>query len=222
MQLWVNSADVEEIREACSLGIVSGVTTNPSATARMGKNYKENLIKICEIIVDGSVCAQVMSTTAEDMVKEARVIDSLHKNTLVKIPMGVEGIKAIRILTTEGIKVNTTVVFSVAQAILACRAGTNYISVFTGPYASIHDVPINLTRQVKQIIQNYNFNTLIIDCVRSPMQTVEAALAGADICTMDYAYLKLLFESPVTDFYMKRFHDAWKKVYQDKTWLSNL
>lgn len=221
MKLFINSADAEEIREAYSLGIVDGVTTNPSNTAKMGRNYKENLIKICEI-VDGPVCAQVRSTAAEDMVKEAKIIDSLHKNTLVKIPMNVEGIKAIRILTGEGIKVNTTVVFSVAQAILACRAGTNYISLFTGPYASRHDIPINLTQQVKKIVQNYNFNTLIIDCVRSPQQTVEAALAGADICTMDYAYLKLLFESPMTNFYMKLFHDAWEKAYQDKTWLSDL
>ncbi len=220
MELWVNSADVEEIREAHRLGIVSGVTTNPSNTAQMGKDYKKNLIRICEI-VDGPVCAQVMSTTTEDMVKEAKVIDSLHHNTLAKIPMGVEGIEAVKILTREGVRVNTSVVFSVAQAILACRAGTNYLSLFTGPYADMHDVPINLTRQVRQVIQNYNFETLLLDCVRSPQQTVKAALAGADICTMDYVYLKLLFQSPMTGFYMKRFHEAWQKAYQDKTWLSN-
>jgi len=134
--------------------------------------------------------------------------------------MGIEGIKAIRLLSREGIKTNATLVFTVAQALLALKAGANYVSLFTGPYASMSDAPVSLTKEVKQIIENYNFMTKIIDCVRSPLQTVEAAMAGADICTMDYPYLKLLFENPMTALYLNKFKEAWDKIYKGQTWLS--
>jgi len=219
MELWVNSADVNEIKIATEELNVTGCTTNPKNTAVMGGDYIKNLTEICGI-VNGPVCAQVMSTKWDDMVEEAKIIDSIHQKTLVKIPMGVEGIKAIRELKKIDIKVNVTVIFGVAQALLALREGADYVSIFTGPFASVNDSEIDMTVKVKKIIDNYNFNTKIIDCVRSPIQTVNAALIGADICTMDYIYLKMLFEHNMTDSYLKKFHDAWNKRYGEKNWIS--
>jgi len=219
MELWVNSADVNEIKEASDGLNVTGCTTNPKNTAVMGGDYKRNLAEICNI-VNGPVCAQVISTKCDDMVEEAKIINSIHEKTLVKIPMGVEGIKAIRKLKKIDIKVNVTVIFSVAQALLALREGADYVSIFTGPFIGVNDSEINLTVKVKKIIDNYNFNTKIIDCVRSPLQTVEASLIGADICTMDYKYLKMLFENTMTDLYLKNFHKIWKKTYEEKNWTS--
>jgi len=219
MELWINSADVNEIKEASEELNVTGCTTNPKSTATMGGDYKKNLSEICKI-VNGPVCAQVISRKCDDMVEEAKIINSIDEKTLVKIPMGVEGIKAIRKLKKINIKVNVTVIFSVAQALLALREGANYISIFTGPFASVNDSEINLTAKVKKIIDNYNFNTKIIDCVRSPIQTVDAALIGVDICTMDYIYLKMLYENSMTDLYLKKFHKSWNDAFGTKTWLS--
>lgn len=210
MKFFLDTANVKEIHEAASLGILDGVTTNPSLVAKEGRSFKEMLQEICKI-VDGPISAEVVSTEADAMVQEGRELAKIHQNIVVKIPLIPEGIKATKKLSTEGIRVNVTLCFSPTQAILAAKAGAWCVSPFIGRLDDISSDGMALIRQIVTIYRNYDYKTLVlVASVRHPQHVVEAALAGGDICTMPYAVFQALFKHPLTDIGLKKFLDDWK------------
>lgn len=212
MKFFLDTANIDEIREACSWGIVDGVTTNPTIISRENKRFYELLEEICSI-VDGPVSAEVVSTNAEGMVKEAEELVKIAKNIVVKIPLIKEGIKAAKILKEKGIKTNITLVFSPAQALLAAKVGGTYVSPFVGRLDNISEEGIDLVRKIKKIYSNYGFDTqIIVAAVRNPMHVVNAALMGADIATMRFDIMEMLFEHPMTDIGLEQFLKDWGKV----------
>ena len=212
MKIFIDTANVNEIREANSWGVISGVTTNPSLIAKEGRDFKE-VVKEITSIVDGPISAEVISLNHEGMVKEARELSKIHKNIIVKIPMTIEGLKAVNILSKEGIKTNVTLIFSSAQALLAAKAGASYVSPFVGRIDDVGSEGMELINEITQIFNNYDIKTEIIAAsIRSPLHVINAAIAGADIATIPYKVLVQMTKHPLTDIGIERFLEDWKKV----------
>jgi transaldolase len=209
MKFYLDTANVKEIQEAASCGLLDGVTTNPSLVAREGRSFKEVLLEICRL-VDGPISAEVVSVEADAMVKEGRELAKIHPNIVVKCPLIPEGLKATKRLAAEGIRVNVTLCFSPTQALLAAKAGAWCVSPFIGRLDDISSNGMELIRQILTIFRNYDFKTLVlVASVRHPQHVVEAALAGGHICTMPYAVFQQLFKHPLTDNGLKKFLADW-------------
>jgi len=214
MKFFIDTANIEEIKEAAALGILDGVTTNPSLVSKEGKDFRKLLDEILKI-VDGPVSAEVISTDYDGIVKEGRDLSKIHKNIVVKVPLIKEGLKAVKTLTAEGINVNVTLCFSPTQAILAAKAGATYISPFVGRLDDISTSGMDLISQIVQIYMNYDFKTeVLVASVRHPMHVVEAALMGADICTVPFSVINKMFNHPLTDNGLEKFLSDWKKLKQ--------
>lgn len=211
MKFFIDTANLDEIREANSMGMVDGVTTNPSLIAKEGGNFEQIISQICEI-VDGPVSAEVISTEHEKMVEEARKLAAIHENIVVKIPMLVDGLKAVRQLTEEGIKTNVTLIFSPLQALMAAKAGATYVSPFVGRLDDLSQEGMVLVEQLVEIYSNYAYETeIIVASVRNPLHVLDAAVMGADIATIPFGVLKKLAAHPMTDKGLKAFLDDWNK-----------
>lgn len=211
MKIFIDSANLEEIKEAASMGVLDGVTTNPSLVAKEGKDFKKLLEEICNI-VDGDISAEVVSTNAEGMMKEGRELARIHKNIVVKVPLIKEGLKAVKSLKQEGIRTNVTLCFSPNQALLAAKAGAYIISPFIGRLDDISHEGMELIRQIVTIYRNYNYKTqVLVASVRHPMHVVDAAMIGADICTIPFKVIEQLIKHPLTDMGLDRFLADWKK-----------
>jgi transaldolase len=209
MKFYLDTASVKEIQEAASLGLLDGVTTNPSLVAKEGRVFREVLLEICEI-VDGPISAEVVSIEADAMVKEGRELAKIHKNIVVKVPLIAEGLKATKRLAAEGIKVNVTLCFSPTQALLAAKAGAWCVSPFIGRLDDISSNGMELIRQILTIYKNYDFKTFVlVASVRHPQHVVEAALAGGHICTMPFSIFQQLVKHPLTDAGLKKFLADW-------------
>jgi transaldolase len=209
MKFYLDTASVKEIQEAASLGLLDGVTTNPSLVAKEGRVFREVLLEICEI-VDGPISAEVVSIEADAMVKEGRELAKIHKNIVVKVPLIAEGLKATKRLAAEGIKVNVTLCFSPTQALLAAKAGAWCVSPFIGRLDDISSNGMELIRQIVTIYRNYDFKTFVlVASVRHPQHVVEAALAGGHICTMPFSIFQQLVKHPLTDVGLKKFLADW-------------
>jgi len=214
MKFFIDTANVQDIRKAASWGILDGVTTNPSLAAKEGRNFIELLKEICSV-VPGPVSAEVVSTSTEEMVKEGRELSRIAKNITVKIPCIAAGIPAIKALSSEGIPINTTLIFSSTQALIAAKAGATYVSPFVGRLDDISTVGMDVVRQIRTIFNNYDFPTQILAAsIRNPVHVVEAAMAGADIATMPFAVIESLLKHPLTDVGLKKFLDDWQKLSQ--------
>ncbi len=216
MKFFIDTANLDEIREAKELGIIDGVTTNPSLVAKEGcknrEDFKKLIHEICEV-VQGPVSAEVVSIDVEGMVKEARELGEIHEHVVVKIPMITDGLKATRQLAEEGIKINVTLVFSPLQALLAAKAGATYVSPFVGRLDDISHTGMELVAQILEIYQNYIFETeLLVASIRNPLHVLEAALMGADVATIPFKVISQLAKHPLTDIGIKKFLEDWKKV----------
>ena len=211
MKFFIDTANVEEIKQGLEMGMVDGVTTNPSLVAKETRPFDEILKEICEL-VDGPVSAEVVSLEAEGMLKEARELASMSDNIVVKIPMIVEGLKAVKQLTAEGIKTNVTLVFSAAQALLAAKAGASFVSPFVGRLDDISFQGMDLISDIMTVYRNYGYQSeVIVASVRSPMHVMDAALMGADIATIPLKVITQLAKHPLTDIGMEQFLADWEK-----------
>jgi transaldolase len=212
MKLFIDTANLDEIKTAQSWGILDGVTTNPTLLSREKGNFRNILRSICEV-VDGPVSGEVVSLDAEGMIKEGKDLATIHSNIVIKIPMTLEGLKAIKSLTAAGIRTNTTLVFSPLQALLAAKAGTTFVSPFVGRLDDIHQVGMDIVSQIVTIYENYRYETeVIVASIRNPLHIVEAAMFGAHICTIPFSVMQKMVKHPLTDSGIKRFLEDWKKV----------
>ena len=215
MKFFVDTANVEDIKKANDMGVICGVTTNPSLIAKEGRNFAEVIKEITDI-VDGPISGEVKATTvdAEGMIKEGREIAAIHPNMVVKIPMTVEGLKAVKVLHAEGIKTNVTLVFTSAQALLAARAGASYVSPFLGRLDDISMPGIDLIYDITEIFQMHNIETEIIAAsVRNPIHVIDCVKAGADIATVPYKVLEQMTKHPLTDQGIAKFQADYKAVF---------
>lgn len=212
MKLFIDTANVDEIRKANEMGVICGVTTNPSLIAKEGRDFKE-VVKEITTIVDGPISAEVISLESKKMVEEAKELVKIHKNIVIKIPMTVEGLKAVKILSKENIKTNVTLIFSPAQALLAAKAGATYVSPFLGRLDDIGMNGIDLVEQISSIFKIHDISTEIISAsIRGPLHVINAAKAGSDIATVPYKILIQMTKHPLTDIGIQRFLDDWKTV----------
>ncbi|MDP4727380.1 MAG: fructose-6-phosphate aldolase [Desulfobacterales bacterium] len=212
MKFFIDTANIKEIKEADSMGMVDGVTTNPSLVAKEGREFEGLIKEICEI-VEGPVNAEVISTETKGMLTEGRKLVKIHKNIVVKIPMTIDGLKAVRQLTEEGIRTNVTLVFSPIQALMAAKAGAAYVSPFVGRLDDVAHDGMLLVEQIAEIYNNYALETeIIVASVRHPIHVLESALIGADIATIPFNVLSKLAAHPLTDKGLKAFLDDWKKA----------
>lgn len=213
MKIFLDTANVEEIREAASWGIVDGVTTNPSLVAREKRDFNEVVQEICSI-VEGPISAEVISLEAEKMIVEAREVAKIHPNVVVKIPMTVDGLKAVSVVSKEGIKTNVTLVFSANQALLAAKAGATYVSPFLGRLDDIGTEGMNLVRDIVDIFDIHGYDTEVIAAsIRNPMHVTDAALAGAHISTIPFGVLKQMTKHPLTDIGIEKFMQDWEGAF---------
>ena len=215
MKFFVDTANVEEIRKANDMGIICGVTTNPSLIAKEGRDFNQVIAEIASI-VDGPISGEVKATTtdAEGMIKEGREIAAIHPNMVVKIPMTVEGLKAVKVLHAEGIKTNVTLIFSAAQALLAARAGATYVSPFLGRLDDISMPGIDLINEITEIFMMHDIQTEIIAAsIRNPIHVIDCAKAGADIATVPYKVLEQMTRHPLTDQGIAKFQEDYKAVF---------
>ncbi len=211
MKFFIDTANIDEIKKANELGMVDGVTTNPSLVAKEGREFKGLIKEICDI-VDGPVSAEVVSMDAEGMVKEARELANLADNIVVKIPMLEEGLKAVKTLAQEKINTNVTLCFSPIQALMAAKAGAAYISPFVGRLDDISHIGMELVEEIITIYDNYGFETeVIVASVRNPIHVLDAALMGADIATIPFKVIQQLTKHPLTDIGVEKFLADWKK-----------
>jgi transaldolase len=214
MKFFIDTADIGEIREAQAMGLIDGVTTNPSLVAKTGRKFREVLEDICDV-VKGPVSAEVVSVDHDGIMKEARELSKLKPNIVVKIPLIPEGLKAVRTCTNEGIKTNVTLCFSATQALLAAKAGATYISPFVGRIDDISDEGMDVIADIVQIYQNYDFATqILVASVRHPVHVLQAARMGADVATCPMSTLRQLIKHPLTDIGLEKFLADWKKVPQ--------
>jgi transaldolase len=212
MQFFLDTGNIDEIKQALDWGILDGVTTNPTLISKTGRSFMEVAKEIVKL-VDGPVSLETVSLNAEGMIKEGRMLAELGDNVVVKIPMTPEGVKAIQVLESDGIPVNVTLIFSPAQALIAAKAGATFVSPFIGRIDDVSGEGMKLIREVKTIFDNYDIDTeIIVASVRHPMHVVEAALIGADICTMPFEVMKKLFNHPLTDKGLEQFLKDWEKV----------
>jgi len=215
MKILIDSANVDEIKKAVDLGICDGCTTNPSLILKEGKDYKKTLKEICSI-VDGPVSAETISLNADGMVKEGKEFAKIAKNIVIKVPMAPEGMKACRLLTDAGIKVNATLVFSANQALLAAKAGAYFVSPFVGRLDDIGQAGMGLIREIKQVYTNYGIKSqILVASVRNPIHVKEAALIGADAATIPFKVYEQLFQHSLTDKGIKQFLDDWDKLQKE-------
>ena len=212
MKFFIDTANIEAIREAAALGILDGVTTNPSLVAKEGRDFKETINEICAI-VDGPISAEVIAVEHNAMVEEARVLAAMHPNIVVKVPMTREGLKACVILAKEGIKVNMTLVFSASQALMCAKAGAAYVSPFIGRLDDISSYGMDLVADIVEIFDNYAYNTeVLVASIRHPMHVIEAAKLGADVVTIPPKVIDQLFKHPLTDIGLEKFLADWEKA----------
>ncbi len=216
MKFFIDTANLDEIKEANSIGILDGVTTNPTLVAKEGvrgkDGFREHIKKICEL-VNGPVSAEAVSTKAEDLIEEARDIATIHENVVVKIPMTTEGMKAVKVLNQEGIKTNVTLVFSPLQALMGAKAGATYVSPFVGRLDDIAENGMQLVSDIVEIYANYMFETeIIVASIRNPIHVLEAALMGADIATIPFSVIEKISKHPLTDIGMEKFLADYKKM----------
>lgn len=215
MKIFIDTAHVEDIKKANDMGVIAGVTTNPSLIAKEGRDFAEVIKEITEI-VDGPISGEVKATTvdAEGMIAEGREIAAIHPNMVVKIPMTVEGLKAVKVLSSEGIKTNVTLVFSANQALLAARAGATYVSPFLGRLDDISTPGIELIETIVTIFRNYDIKTEIIAAsIRNPIHVMDCAIAGADIATIPYSVIEQMTKHPLTDQGIEKFQKDYKAVF---------
>ncbi|ERI95512.1 fructose-6-phosphate aldolase [Clostridiales bacterium oral taxon 876 str. F0540] len=213
MKIFIDTANVEEIKKAALLGILDGVTTNPSLIAKEGRDLKEVINEICSI-VDGPISAEVISLKSDEMVNEGRELSKLHKNIVVKIPMCEEGLKAVNILSKEGIKTNVTLIFSAQQALLAAKAGASFVSPFIGRLDDIGNGGLQVIQDIALIFDYYGINTEIIAAsVRHPIHVLDCAKAGAHIATIPYKVIMQMIKHPLTDVGIEKFLEDYNKVY---------
>jgi len=215
LKFFLDTANLDEIRKAADWGILEGVTTNPTSIAKEGQPIAEQIRRICEV-VDGDISAEVVSTEAGAMIRDGRELTRIHKNVVVKCPLIREGIKATAALSREGIRVNVTLCFTAAQALLAAKAGAYIISPFVGRLDDIGQTGLDLIRTITTIYKNYGFKTQVLAAsLRSPIHIIESALAGADIGTMPFKVLDMLFNHPLTDKGLEQFLKDYAKVFQE-------
>ena len=213
MKLFIDTANVDEIRAANDLGVICGLTTNPTLIAKEGKVFEE-VIKEITTIVDGPISAEVVSLEANGMVNEAKELAKIHPNIVIKIPMTLEGLKAVKVLAGEGIKTNVTLIFSAAQALLAARAGATYVSPFVGRLDDISDNGIDLVCDIAQIFEIHDIPTEIIAAsIRGPQDVTDAAKCGAHIATVPYKVILQMMKHPLTDIGIEKFMEDWKKTF---------
>ncbi|WP_234121405.1 fructose-6-phosphate aldolase [Clostridium hydrogenum] len=213
MKLFLDTANVEYIKEANEMGVICGVTTNPSLVAKEGRDFNEVIKEITEI-VDGPISGEVISEDAKGMIEEGRKIAAIHKNMIVKIPMTVEGLKAVKVLSKEGIKTNVTLIFSATQALLAANAGATYVSPFLGRIDDISMIGMDLVRDIAEIFEIHGIETEIIAAsVRNPIHVIEAAKAGADIATVPYNLIMQMVKHPLTDQGLEKFKKDWAEAF---------
>jgi len=212
MKFFIDTANIEEIKKAKELGMLDGVTTNPTLVSKEDRDFEELIKEICSI-ADGPVSAEVVSTDSEGMIKEARELAKLADNIVVKIPLIKEGLKAVRTLTGDGIKTNVTLCFSAIQALMAAKAGAAYISPFVGRLDDISQKGMDLVEQILVIYENYGFDTeVIVASIRNPLHVLDAALMGADIATIPYKVMEQLIKHPLTDIGLEKFLADWEKM----------
>ncbi|ARA93283.1 MAG: fructose-6-phosphate aldolase [Bacteroidetes bacterium] len=217
MKFFIDTADLDEIREANDMGVLDGVTTNPSLMKKAGgADFHEHIYKICEI-VDGDVSAEVTATDFDGIMEEGRALAKIHENVVVKVPLILDGIKAIKALREEGIRTNCTLCFSPTQALIAAKAGAAYISPFIGRLDDISTNGMELIEQIVQIYANYGYETEVLAAsIRHPMHVVEAALAGADVATIPFSVIKQLIKHPLTDIGLEKFLSDWEAYKAQK------
>lgn len=214
MKFFIDTANIDEIKEAAALGILDGVTTNPSLVAKEGKNFRELLDEIVKS-VNGPISAEVVSTDYDGIMKEANDLAKIHKNIVIKVPLIKEGLKAVKTLSDDGIKTNVTLCFSPSQALLAAKAGATYISPFVGRLDDISHDGMGLIYDIVQIYENYGYPTqVLVASIRHPLHLVEAAKMGAHVATMPFAVINKLFNHPLTDIGLDKFLSDWKKLNQ--------
>lgn len=212
MKFFLDTANVKQIKEAAGWGILDGVTTNPSLVAKENAKFEDLIKEICDIVL-GPVSVESVSTKAEDIIQESRKLAALADNVVVKIPICLEGLKATKVLAQEGIHINTTLIFSSMQALLAAKAGTRYVSPFVGRLDDISHQGMNLVDEIVTIYDNYGMDTeIIVGSIRHPLHVVEAAFIGADIATIPFGVIEKLVKHPLTDIGMEKFLSDWKKV----------
>jgi transaldolase len=212
MKIFIDSGETSEIKEAQEMGLVDGVTTNPTLASKSGKPFKQLIMEITEI-VDGPISAEVVSVTAPEMIKEGEELATWHKNIIVKIPLIAEGLKAVKVLTAKGIKTNVTLCFTANQALIAAKAGATYISPFVGRLDDISTDGMQVIRDIRLIYDNYGIETQILTAsARSPMHFLEAAKIGSDVITAPFSVLKMLIHHPLTDAGLKKFLADWEKA----------
>lgn len=212
MEFFLDSANLDEIKQAWSMGVIAGVTTNPSLVAKEGKDF-HTLLKELVQVVDGPISAEVIALDTEGMLKEARELAGMHKNIVVKIPMTEEGLKAVKVLSQEGINTNVTLIFNAVQALLAARAGATYVSPFLGRLDDIGENGLNLVEEICDIFSIHAIDTKVIAAsIRNPVHVTESAKLGADYATVPFKVLRQLFKHPLTDAGIERFLEDWKKL----------
>lgn len=212
MRIFIDTANIKEIKEAASLGVIDGVTTNPTLIAKENRAAQDLLKEICSL-VSGPVSAEVISLDFDGMVAEAATLSKIAKNIVIKIPLNKEGFKAIKALSAQGIKTNVTLCFSASQALLVAKTGADYISPFIGRLDDIGHVGMDLIRDIKQVYANYNFKTqIIVASIRNPLHVVDAAKIGADIATVPFAVIEQLIRHPLTDIGIQRFLEDYKRI----------
>ncbi len=212
MKFFIDTANIAEIKKASTMGLVDGVTTNPSLVAREGRVFRELIEEICSI-VDGPISAEAISMDAEGLIKEARELRKIHKNIVVKIPMTTEGLKAARTAAAEGIRTNVTLVFSATQALLAAKAGATYVSPFVGRLDDASNTGMNIVEQILEIYRNFCFKTeVIVASIRHPQHVLESALLGAHVATIPFSVMEQLSRHPLTDAGIQKFLKDWEKV----------
>jgi transaldolase len=213
MRIFIDTANLKEIKEAADMGLLDGVTTNPSLVAKEGhKNFRDMLEKICAI-VDGDISAEVVSVDCEGILKEGRELAKIHKNIVIKVPLIKEGLKAVKIFSEEGIKTNVTLCFSPSQALLAAKAGAYLVSPFVGRLDDISYNGMDLIAQIRQIYDNYSYQTqILVASIRHPMHFVDSCMIGADVCTMPFKVIEQLAKHPLTDAGLEKFLADWKKL----------
>lgn len=212
MKFFLDTANIEEIRNAAEYGLIDGVTTNPSLVSKENRPFKEVLLEIAKI-VDGPISAEVVSTDAAGILREAYELAGLHNNIVIKIPMIKEGMKALKQLSADGIRTNVTLIFSCNQALIAAKLGATYVSPFVGRFDDISEVGMDLVADIARIFSNYQFSTqILVASCRNPLHIREAALLGAHVATMPFAVLEQLLKHPLTDIGLARFLKDWEKV----------
>jgi transaldolase len=213
MKFFIDTANPGEIEKAYAMGVIDGVTTNPTLISKENKDFESLIKEICGMIHGLPISLEVVSLQSGGMIEEARTLSKMGENIVIKIPMTAEGLKAIKVLVGEGIKTNTTLVFSPTQALLAAKAGTTYVSPFIGRLDDISQTGMDLIEQIMTIFNNYSFESqVIVSSIRHPIHVVEAALIGADVATIPYKVIEQLVKHPLTDMGIERFLEDWKKV----------